>query len=509
MKHNKLYCIFNRAAILLAIGFVGVISACNSKDDDVTTGSTDYVASQSVAITAFNLQPDLKVMKNLDSVYFSIDLEHGVIFNADSLPKGTNITKLVPKLTYPSTVTSAKIEMSGGSHREGTVDYIKNPTDTIDFTGNVTITLATSKNELSKTYRVMVNVHKEDPDTLYWDRFATMNLPSRQPNPKAQKSVKTETAIVTLIQENDGTYTLASNQDIFNKEWERQQLSLGFTPNIETLRAASDGTLYILSESGDLMSSSDGMNWSKLDSGWNSIIGPFGEIMLGTRLQGQKLTQTSWPSGAVEEITMPEGFPLSKFTVPVEFSNRWSYNPTIVVFGGYPYQDNGKSPSWAFDGSQWVDISENALPALSGLSVVRYYSYLKSASNSLLKEFEVLLAFGGRMPSGEVNRTVYISYDHGINWQKAQEYSQLPANIGTGYMVDAISEGKPMQSNLSDRWKVASRNMIRRLPFEISGDMVKWNCPYIFLLGGYDQNGNLNQEIRGGVLQRLTFTPLF
>lgn len=508
MKHNKLYCIFNRVSILLAIGFVGVISACNSKDDDVTTGSTDYVASQSVAITNFSLQADLRVMKNLDSVFFSIDLEHGVVFNADSLPKGTNVTKLIPKITYPNTVKSATIEMSGGSHREGTVDYIKNPTDTIDFTGSVKLTLSAGDN-LSKTYTLKVNVHNEDPDTLYWDRLATMNLPSRMDNPKAQKSVETRQGIITIIQENDGSYTLAFTSDIFMGDWSKQALSLGFTPNLETLRAGADGTLYMLSTSGDLMNSADGTSWEKLAGGWNYIIGNFGDILLGTKLNGTQLTQTSWPSGAAPEIEMPEGFPLNGTTTPVEFNNRWSTDPTIVIFGGYPYQDNGKSPSWAYDGSQWVDISDNALPALSGLSVVRYYSFLKSASNSLLKEFEVLLAFGGKDAQGAVNHTIYISYDLGINWQKAPEYTQLPATASAGYMVDALSEGMPMQSNLSDRWKIASRNMLRRLPFEISGDMVKWDCPFIFLLGGYEQNGTLNPEIRSGVLQRLTFAPLF
>ena len=492
----------------MAIGFIAISTACNSKDEDVVT-STDYVASQSVAITGFNLQADLKVMKNLDSVYFSIDLEHGVVFNADSLPRGTKINKLIPKITYPSTVTSATIEMTGGSHRTGTVDYIKNPTDTIDFTGNVTLTLATAKNALSKTYKLVVNVHKEDPDTLYWDRLSTTTLPSRLPNPKAQKTVATPNGIITIIEESNGQFTLSSTKDLFEANWDQKALSLSFTPQIESLTAGSDGSLYILSTAGELMNSTDGMIWNQLASGWNSIIGQFGDILLGTSLQGNNLIQTSWPEGSAPALQMPEGFPLSQHTQPVEFTNRWSTEPTIILFGGYPFSGNGKSPSWAYDGSQWVDISENSLPELAGLSVVNYYSYLKSASNSLIKEFEVLLAFGGKDAAGNVNRTVYISYDHGINWQKAQDYSQLPTSIGAGYMVDALCEGYPMESNLSDRWKIASHNMIRRLPFEISGDLVKWNCPYIFLMGGYDQNGALNTNIRSGVLQRLTFTPLF
>lgn len=479
------------------------LSSCNAKEDDVDA-STTYVTTESVAVTAFSLKPDLRVMKNLDSVFFSIDLERAVIFNADSLPKGTNITKLVPVISYPSTVTSAVIEMTGGSHREGTSNYYSNASDTIDFTGDVTLTLGTSKDALKKTYSLKVNVHKQDPDTIFWDTKGTQSLPSINSAPSAQKSVEFNGSIYSLIKEADGSYTLATTSDIFEGRWQKSPLSLDFTPEISSLTASSDA-LYILSESGDLLSSADGKDWEVKGYGWNAIIGMFGENLLGLNVDGVKSYLKSWPEGALPEMEMPAGFPISGFSSPIQFSSRWASDPTIVVFGGYPY-NNGKSPAWAFDGTQWVNIAENALPALSGLSVVKYYSYLNSATNGLLKEFEVYLAFGGRYEDGNVNNTVYISYDRGINWQKAQEYAQLPADITAGYMVDAIAVSTPLQSNLSDRWKKVNR---RRLPFEIDGDLIKWECPYIFLFGGYDAGMALNDQIRAGVLQRLMFTPLF
>lgn len=508
VRHSKLYDIIGRIIILLGVVLLIGSTACNSKDEDVATG-TDYISSSSVAITGFSLQADLRVMKNLDSVFFSIDLEHGVVFNADSLPKGTNVTKLVPKITYPSSVISATIEMSGGTHREGTVNYLKNPTDTIDFTGDVSLTLATKDDALTKTYKLKVNVHREDPDTLYWDRLAAMDLPSRLTSPKAQKSVGSENAIYCLIEENDGTYTFSSTDNIFEGKWDKKSLNINFIPDLPTMRLSGDGTFYILSDAGELMSSTDGENWSSLASGWQSIIGMFGDTLLGTRLENSVLVQTSWPGGAAPEITMPADFPLFGFTEPIEFTNRWTTEPTIVIFGGAPQYSATRSPAWAYDGAQWVDISENALPALTGPSVVKYYSFLKSASNSLLKEFEVYLAFGGITADGTINRTVFISYDHGINWQRAQDYTQLPSGVATGYNLDALSTGKPLESNLSDRWKLNRSNMVRRLPFEISGDVVHWDCPYIFLFGGQDEKGNLNPQIRSGVLQRLTFAPLF
>lgn len=480
------------------------LSACNSKEDE-PAGGDNYVASASVAITKFYLSPDIKVMRNLDSVFFSIDLEHGVIFNADSLPKGTKITKLVPKITYPSTVKSAIIEMKGGTHREdGTVDYIANPSDTIDFSGQVTITLATADNEISKTYQLKVNVHQEDPDTMFWENTAETSLPSLNANPKAQKTVKKEGGAYTLIQEADNSYTGAYTADIFTGIWEKEALNLGFTPNLPTLSSDAAGTLYILSETGDLYSSSDGSSWNMLDSGWSRIIGPYGACMLGSKGE----TMVSWPQGVVTELQLPENFPTSGYTYPIELTTRWAPNPTIVIFGGDKPTGAG-SPSWAFDGGRWVNLADEALPALNGLSVTRYYAYLNNASNGLLKEFDVLLAFGGKKADNSLNNTVYISYDYGMNWMEAPEYLQLPKGLTTGYMVDALALSTPMESNLSDRWKQVKPSSKFKVNFQIDGDLIKWDCPYIFLFGGYNGNQVLDTNVRSGILRRLTFVPLF
>lgn len=488
--------------LLLAAAFaVGIIaSSCNAKDKDDEEQVDTYYTTESVAITNFSLAPDLRVMKNLDSVYFSIDLEHGVVFNADSLPKGTDITKLIPKISYPSSVTSAVIEMKGGTHREGTVNYYSNANDTIDFTGDVTLTLGASDKAITKTYRLMVNVHKEDPDTIYWDRMSTGTLPSRLPSPKAQKSVAYGGSPLSLIEESDGSYTVARTADIFGGTWDKTEVNLDFRPDLETLSAVGS-CLYLVGD-GVLMSSPDGgLSWQKAASGWTGVIGRYGDMLLG--MAGSRMT--TWPEGQLPAMELPQGFPVSGFTAPVEFSNRWTTDPTIVIFGGVTASGEVSQASWAFDGSKWADISDRALPPLEGISAVEYYSYLKSASNGLLREFDACLVFGGRDADGNVNNTVYVSYDHGINWQRAQGYMQLPAAVEAGYMVDALAFGTSLESSLSDRWS-SSR---RRIPFEIDGDTVRWNCPYIFLFGGFDGSMTLNPKIRSGVLQRLTFVPLF
>ena len=135
----------NQSSILSTSGVAALIlgatamSSCNKE-----TESEIYQDPVSLAVTAFNLKADID-NPGLDSAYFAIDLQHGVIFNADSLRKGTKIDKVVADITFASTVSEAVIEMSGGTTREGEIDYKSNPSDSIDFTGNVVLRVKTDE----------------------------------------------------------------------------------------------------------------------------------------------------------------------------------------------------------------------------------------------------------------------------------------------------------------------------------------------------------------------------
>ena len=118
------------AAAMIAMG----VTACNSDSDEtVDTGFTSDNIYSATAITAFYIKANSKILNNLDSCYFTIDLVQSKIFNADSLPYGTDITKLVPNI---STNGSSLIEISvkGSSvMNDTTFTYTTESTDSIDF----------------------------------------------------------------------------------------------------------------------------------------------------------------------------------------------------------------------------------------------------------------------------------------------------------------------------------------------------------------------------------------
>ncbi len=125
--------ILSLAALFAVSAFVG----CNSSD---YTPAEDL--SSSVAVYSFKLSKDDSVLTNLDTVFFSIDLVNGRIFNADSLPFGTKTDKLVPVINVVSGASAATLTWKDSSGKDTTSNYITNSTDTVDFSnGPVTLKL--------------------------------------------------------------------------------------------------------------------------------------------------------------------------------------------------------------------------------------------------------------------------------------------------------------------------------------------------------------------------------
>lgn len=498
--------ILKRLAPALA-GMALTLGACNSEKSDEPA----YEPALSVAVQSFSISPNAKVMTNLDSVFFSIDLAHGVIFNADSLPQGTKINKLVPKITFPSAVTKAEIEMTGGETRTGVVDYKKSPTDSIDFSGNVTLTLATEDGSLSKRYTIKVNVHKMVADSIMWDRSAVAPLPSASPAPREQRTVALDDKVYSLIEESDGSYTMASTSDLLASSWNRTSLSLPFTPQPRSLTATSD-RLYILADDGALYSSADGIDWKSCGASMSAIIGPFGERVLGLKYDGGRYYHDMYPrpEGYVPALAAAD-FPTSGMSNFISFTSKWASDPIGFFTGG---ARDGKycGDSWAFDGDSWAKISNTPLPPVRDMLIVPYFNYRQTATSWVQTEFSVTLAIGGRLADGSLNRTVYLSYDNGVNWIKGESLIQLPSYIPSLYAADAVIQTSPMNASLADNWTARDPRLphdVKRLQYFVDGNDIDWDCPYIYLFGGHTSDAALNAAIWRAVLARLTFTPIF
>ncbi len=467
--------------------------------------------ASSVAVTNFSLKSKSGSKVKLDSVFFSIDLNRGVIFNADSLPVGTDVTKLVPVISYTSSASAVTLTQTGGTYT-GEIDYKTNPSDSVDFSGSVVLKITAEDKTTSREYNIKVNVHKEEPDSLVWDQLAVTPLPSRGENPKSQKTVMYKETSYTLINENDGSYTLAVATDLIKGEWDKQTLALDFEPSVRTMNATSD-KLYILDTAGVLHTSSDGITWDNTGAVWTNIIGAYGDVMLGMRSEGGKLMHTSWPTDAgIKEMAVSSDFPVSEYSNFVQFSNRWTTLPIGFITGGCLADGSYTEETWGFDGDHWALLSEGMMPEVAGATIVPYYVYRKTSSSLVQTEFSVWMLIGGKLSDGTFNRRIFVSYDNGVNWYAAEKQMQLPDHFPGLWQLDGVVAELARQTSLENNWtRTAGRPLpgMARVKYTVEDYEVYWDCPYIYLFGGLTDNGSLNDEVWRGVLNRLTFTPQF
>ncbi len=493
--------------LLTSLIAMSALTACNKESDPA---SAEYTPSSSVAVTSMTLKGTSNTGVTLDSVFFSIDLDARVIANADSLPKGTDVSRLVPVITFPSSVSAAKITMTGGERGDRESDYRVNPSDSIDFTGRVVLSLTAEDGVTSRSYLLKVNVHTVESDTLAWDRLATSPLPSRLGTPKAQKTVKFAGKALCLIEESDGSYTLASSETPAQGAWSHATPGLPASARIETF-TASDKALYMLDASGMLHTSADGLAWTPTGAVWTAITGGYGEVVLGTRADAAGALHTSWPRTAdIPEVPVAAGFPVSGQTAFGLFTSKWATRPIGFLTGGRLADGKLSNDTWAFDGTRWAVITETPAPALEGAVLVPYYNLLSSSTSWVKKEYPIWMLLGGTAADGSVNREVWITYDNGANWRKADSHLQLPGTVSVLPGADGVTLDHPMSADLNAGWTFTgpAAAPMRRLPVEISDGKVNWECPYIYIFGGTAPDGSLNTEILRGVMMRLQFTPL-
>lgn len=501
---------FLSGLILLAcVGMlIGTLSSCNKKTE---TEEEIYMPASSVAVTNFSLKSKSGSKVKVDSVFFSIDLNRGVIFNADSLPVGTDVTRLVPVISYASSASAVTLTQTGGK-QTGEIDYKSHPNDSVDFSGKVVLKITAEDKTTTRSYDIKVNVHKVEPDSLVWDRLAVTPMPSRKGSPKSQKTIKYNDTTYSLIQESDDTYTMAVATDLLAGEWSKNELTPDFEPDIRTFNATAE-QMYILDVSGVLHSSADGVLWDNTGAIWNNIIGAYGDVLLGIRNDGGTLKYCFWPSDAgYAESAISNDFPVAEYTDFVQFSNRWTTLPIGFMVGGRLADGSYTDKTWGFDGDHWAVLSEGMTPFVAGATLVPYYVYRKTNSTLVQKEFSVWLLIGGRRSDGNFNRTIYASYDNGVNWYAVDTQMQLPDHFPNLMNMDGIMIEWPKQASLTGNWTSTPGRAIpglARVKYEVEDYEVYWDCPYIYIFGGLKEGLTLSDEIWRGVLNRLTFVPQF
>ena len=418
LKIKQLIFLSVLATLIVATG------SCNSKSDD--DESEIVVTPAIVAVKQFYLQANDSVLDKLDSVTFSIDLNTGVIFNADSLPKGTDVSRLIASITFANTMSKAELTFLKDNEEEVTVDYLKNSEDSIDFTYPVTLDVTAQDGLNSFTYQIKVNVHTQEPDTLIWDKVSISSLPSRYTDPVAQKTLYRSETAYSLIEEYNGEYTLASCSDLNEYDWIRSSLNLDFIPSIESFTLTPDA-FWILSDNNNLYFSEKGETWTKTGEQWISILGAYEDSILGIKSTEGGYVHTKYPSDDnFVETVLEDEFPIFNSSTLGVMQTEWDPQPFAILACGIMENGEPTSAVWAYDGISWAIINDSVLPSVSKPMMARYIVYRDTPYVFLKREMDVWLFFGGVNLNGDMNRNVYMSYDNGVNWSLAPYSTPRP-----------------------------------------------------------------------------------
>ena len=496
MKTQKIYFFLCIAALFLS----GI--SCNSTDDEEIT----YTISESVRVTSFSLASNDSVLANLDTVFFTIDLNGGQIFNADSLPVGTDVSALIANISFDN-VARARIVMDhGGSTPSDTIDYLANPTDSIDFTSKVSLVVTAQNGVTEKWYSLKVNVHQMDPDSLYWNApFGVKPLPCGEGAAvTAQKTVYFKGKAYSFIESNS-TCTVYATDDPYAGEWTSQPLS-AFTPNVQSAQATDDA-LYLLDQSGVLYRSEDGANWTATGQSFYSLVGSWKSRVLGVALDNGVYKHDCYPRPeGFTPYPVPENFPITGSSQMVTFVSEYDLNtPQSIMIGGRTANNSLTGATWGYDGEAWAQLAGSIKPCEGAL----LFPYFTFTTNEywITTQYTSWIVIGGRTADGASN-SVYVSVNNGNTWTAAPESLAMPSYINPRAFASVLVIGADFSASqkASPLWRFMPVRQVAGMATTRANDDYK--IPYIYIFGGENNSGTVYNQIWRGAIGRLRYPPI-
>jgi len=499
---NKYLPLYLSLFLVLAMTVV----SCNKNNEPGTTEESDYTAysSSTTLVSAFSLKANSKILDNLDSVMFTIDQDRGLIYNPDSLPYGTRVNAMCVSITSASTVALREFIIENGEKLgDTTITYNTSRSDSIDFTGNVTLRVTSLDGEHTRDYSVKVNVHKEKPDTMIWDSNRRRDLPNVTSTLKASKTIQYEGEFLCLVNDN-GNYVLSSSVDPIEGPWSKTTLSFPFVPKVESLTATTD-KLFILDDNGTLYTSDDrGQNWSSCGVQWYTMIGAYDKRVLGVKSDGGVWKHDEYPQrDGFESKAIESDFPIEGMSQLVMASNEWTANQQSMIVGGQLADGTLTNIVWGYDGERWGQVSNtnDVVPAIRDASFFTYFTYVIPSGRITPVKRVTWMMLGGKLEGGILNTTTYISRNQCINWSKGETGLQKPDNMPSFYGAQVYSYERTHSANYSPR-------LLSYNPGQVT-PITEWDCPYIYIFGGYAYGGTPLNSVWEGVLRRLTYKPVF
>lgn len=372
-------------------------------------GSSTVTLSSETEVTSFYFtQQDS--FPSINSTTFTIShyaaQDTGLIINTDSMTYLTPVTRLVPRVLFKATPSSAAIITADTT-------VILSGSDTLDFTKPVLLRVISSDLSATKYYRIVVNVHQVDPDLFDWKQLSAAVISD---GTAATKGVILNNRFYMFA--NDGFKTTVY-QSADGANWDSGTTPANLPANCRVREILADnrtGKIYYCQD-GVVYTSADGVTWETQDMSGETFVP---RVMLmhfndSTWMVTEHATDHTFHLAVDDGGTwrtdcepLPADWPLSDFAA-VEFRSS-SDRPRAMIVGGYDTEGNALNSRWnieysAAGGYRYANfaIERPLCSAILGASVVWYG--------------KLFYMFGGVDAEAQyLSGTALYSDDEGLNW---------------------------------------------------------------------------------------------
>ena len=415
---------------LIAVLFAATSIMTSCLDNDVE--QITYTSETSItgfSLGTLNINRIGKDKNGLDSPYvdtldcsnypFTIDQINRIITNKDSLPVGTYIDKVITNITYDAGVLAYKPK--GSDH-----DTIWTSTDSIDFTEPVEFKVYAYSGVEGKPYKVTINVHQQEPDTISWKKFD--NNPFSAGNLSEQKAVYANEKVYVFGKNGDDTHIEYSNVANDNPSfWIPVTINI---TDVDTYSATAwAGNIYFLA------GAPKAKQLYKLNVTTDKIepvsTETFEMLIGGNDIKSELYVVKGGKSGIYKESPWTEDTnPFTQFPAGKPFFSNTttaSYNSNITTTVALCYnQGNTANDTTALvfnrisSDNKWEERMQNLpLPNLENVTMIYYDGKL--------------YAFGGGYGEIKPFSQFYCSTDNGLCWRPVTECMAFPSEFGTLY----------------------------------------------------------------------------
>lgn len=395
---------------------------------------------------------------------FTIDQINRTITNKDSLPVGTYIDKVITNITYDAGVLAYKPKGSDN-------DTIWTSTDSIDFTDPVEFKVYAYSGVEGKPYKVTINVHKQEPDTISWKKFDTQLFSAGSLS--EQKAVYANGKVYVFGKNGNGTHIEFSDVSDDNpNSWTPVATNI---TDVDTYSATAwAGNIYFLA-------GGTNKRLYKLDANTNDVT-PVDtetvEMLIGGNdtkeelyavINGVSHTYKNgvWTEDANPFTLFPAGKPFFSNTTAASYNSNITTTVALCHNQGTTANDTTALIfSRMSSDNKWEKRMQNLpLPNLENVTMIYYDGKL--------------YAFGGESKKPEVKpfSQFYCSTDNGLCWRPVTECMAFPAEFNELYTAHhknySCAVTPKLESNISRGnfiWIVwedgsISRGRINRLGF--------------------------------------------